>query len=75
MRNSLLLRKVRGFSMGVLSKREDVGSGVVGRSDMVRGEVGLVFPTTESLQSRRVGVLGGAVLGEEDWNESREGLV
>jgi hypothetical protein len=75
MRNSLLLRKARGFSTGVLSKREDVGSGVVGKSDMVRGEVGLVFPTIDSPPSRRVGVLGGAVLGEEDWKESREGLV
>jgi hypothetical protein len=75
MRNSLLLRKVLGFSTGLLSKRGDVGSGIVSGSDMARGDVGLVFPTADSLPSRRVGVVGGAVLGEEDWKESREGRV
>jgi hypothetical protein len=75
MRNSLLLRNVLGFSIGRLRKLGEVDSSGVGGADMVRGEVGLVFPTADSLPSKRVGVVGGAVLGEEDWKESREGLA
>ena len=65
----------RGFSAGGLGKLDDVASRLVAGSDMVRGEIGLMFPTAGSLVSRRVGVVGGAVLGEEDWKESREGRV
>ena len=36
---------------------------------------GLVFPRINSLPSRCVGVVGGAVLGEDDWYESRDGRV